>query len=136
MKFSLASITVLILLGLLISCNEDQPQIEDQNAHVQLHIWDNFAGNRIRITINDRELLDTTLTTEIPLAGPLHIVCTDLCYDWHHLNVRWWPVDPPSVTYDETYSFEVEEQSDYYIGLNCDGHELIIVVQTEPFLYL
>ena len=135
MKRSLVFITGLILLGVLLSCDEDQTQDDNQTVQAQLHIWDNFAGNRIRITINDRELLDTTVTTQIPLAGPLQVVSTDLSHDWHHLNVRWWPVDPPSVTYDETYSFEVEEQSDYYIGLNCDGYELIVVVQTEPFLY-
>ncbi|MFC1535717.1 hypothetical protein ACFL32_00980 [Candidatus Neomarinimicrobiota bacterium] len=137
MKYSFALITGLMLLGVLISCSENQIQDNEQAVQVQFDIWGSFAGSRIDVTINDQGLLNTTLTTQVPFAGPMLVVTTDLDVGIHHLTIKWRPVDTPSATYEESYTFETEDQVlNYYIGLSCDGSNLIVVVQSEPFAYL
>ena len=133
-------IPLVFLLLLVVGCDDgDGVNNGDQNEElvpVQVDLLDGFAGHAVRVEFFDEEVYSDTLSTSVPLAGPLASFSVSRPRGSNQINVYWQDLDSLH-GYWENYLFNLGNADQYYMSINAIGPgSLTVVVQDGPFLYL
>ncbi len=135
MKVLTRFITLMCVVLILISCEDDPVSSSEELVAVEVHLQSGLEGDFVVIEIDGDNYFYAYLSESVPIAGPLAKFSTFLPRGQNHFITVWGTMGDQDSNMDSV-DIQFDNAEKYYLGVNINADTLIVLVQDSPFLYL
>jgi len=135
MKALTSFFTLMFVVLILISCEDDPVSSSEDLVAVEVHLQSGFESEFVVIEIDGDDYFSAYLSGIVPLAGPQAKFSTYLPREQIHFIAVWGQMGTQDWTMDSV-DIQFDNAEKYYLGINIYADSLIVLVQNSPFLYL